>query len=279
MENYESLRDLVEMSNATISNELSSASISLNVMSVIIAVVGIAFSIYVSVLYNRVKKVREEVKNKTRYVYGVKKHVDEIKKQVDEVDSQIHSNLSGLYQQLREEETKTIINRLVEEPLDISNLDTLLLSRKIDDSLYPLLKEAFLKLQKTGRKDVRPQMGLSYNDKYLLLFFQHFYYNSIMDDDIRDVLPSSYGLLMRCAFKRDIIKSTEDLCRALSIDAVSFDRELFLYDYIVALNNSDFKNLIELKNILESQINNTALLPAAVERAIKNDIDLELFMS
>ena len=273
IDNYECLRSLVEVSNSTIANELSAASHSLNIFSWVIAITGVSIGAYVTFLFYRVKKIKSEVVN-------AKQYVDNTKKCVVEIDSQIQSNLEGLYKRLREEETKTLIARLVEEPLDLPNIENLLLSRNIDDSLFPLLKEAFINLLKTGREDEKPDPDkLSFKKGYLLLFFQHFFYNSILDDDLRDFFPSFYSDGMYCEFKRDIIKTTEDLCKALSLDAVPFDREFFLYVFLVALNSSKFKKLIELKNILESQIKNKTILPATIERAFKNNITLDLFVS
>lgn len=270
VDNYNSLRELVEVSNSTISNELSSASYHLGALSIIIATVGIFLGIYVTVLYNKIRKIREEVDSNLE-------KVSNMNEQIKDIDTKIHSDLGGLYSQLREEETKTLLERLVQEPLDIYNIEKMLLSRNIDESNFDILKRAYVNLLKTGKADERSFMRGSYKQSYYLLFFQHFCKQTVLDDDLRDDLSENFKQYMNCAFKRDIIKSTEDMCRALSIDAVPFDREKYLCKYLVALNESKYKDLIELRNILESQINNNTLLPSAIELATKDGVRLELF--
>lgn len=61
VDNYNSLRELVEVSNSAISNELSSASFNLGVMSIIIAIVGLFLGGYVTYLYGKIKDIRKEV--------------------------------------------------------------------------------------------------------------------------------------------------------------------------------------------------------------------------
>lgn len=269
VDNYNSLRELVEISNSTISNELSSASYHLGALSIIIATVGIFLGVYVTILFNKIKKIREEVDYNLEKVSGMNE-------QVKEIDNKIHSNLSGLYSQLREEETKALLERLVQEPLDIHNIDKLLLSRNIDESYFEMLKKAYVNLLKTGMEN-ESNIYLSNKESFFLLFFQHFCCPSILDDDLRDSLADCFDKCMSCAFKRDIIKSTEDFCKALSVDAVAFDREQYLKRYLIALNKSSFKNQIELRNILESQISSKTLLTNAIELATKDGVKLELF--
>ena len=270
VDNYNSLRELIEVSNSTISNELSSASFHLGALSIIIATVGIFLGVYVTVLYNKIKKIREEVDCNLE-------KVSNMNEQIKDIDTKIHSNLSGLYSQLREEETRALLERLVQEPLDIHNIDTLLLARNIDESYFDLFKKAYLNLLKTGKENEGGLFRSKYKDSYFLLFFQHFCYQTVLDDDLRDDLSVNFKSYIDCAFKRDIIKSTEDMCRALSIDAVPFDREKYLCKYLIALNESKHKDLIELRNILENQIKSKILLPNAIELAEKEGKKLVLF--
>lgn len=267
IDNYESLRDLVELSNSTISNELSSASYHLGALSIIIATVGIFLGVYVTILFNKIRKIREEVDcNLEKVSY--------MNEQIKDIDTKINSNLSGLYSQLREEETLCLLNRLVEEPCDICNLQTNLASRFIDESKYDLFKKAFDNLKKYHREEDDYD---SYIRSFYVLFFQHFFCQSVLDDELRDGIFNYLPHCIDCAFKQDIIRSTQDLCRALSVDAVSFDRERYLKKYLVALNVSKFKKQVELKNIFENQIKSITLLPNAIELASKEGIKIDLF--
>lgn len=272
LDNYNYLRELVEISNSTISNEISSASYHLNVISLIIATAGVLVSGFVIVLFGKIRRISKEIDSKLLKVSAVLKDVEE-------VDTKIKSNLTGLYKQLREEETRTILDRLVKEPLDIHNLSTLLLSRELDESNFSLLKEAYLNLKKSGKENEGESLITpTYNKSYFLLFFQHFCKKTILDEDLRISLSDVFEYCICCSFDRDIIKSTVEMCKALSDYSVSFDREMVLYKYLIALNNTDeFKNKIELKEILQDNISDVLLLPNAIEHATKENIRLVLF--
>lgn len=271
-DNYNSLRELVEISNSTISNEISSASFLLNVMSLIIAIAGVLVSGFVVVLFGRIRKINKEVDSKIL-------KVSEVLKQVEEVDTKIKSNLTGLYKQLREEETRTLLGRLVKEPLDIHNIGTLLLARELDESYFSLLKEAYLNLKKSGKENEGDSLlNPTYKKSYCLLFYQHFCKKAILDEDLRDCISDEFDYCVDCSFDRDIIKSTVELCEALSDYSVSYDRETVLYKFLIALNKSDeFKNKTELKEILQENISDKVLLPNSIELATKENVRLVLF--
>lgn len=102
-------------------------------------------------------------------------------------------------------------------------------------------------------------------------------YDSILDNDLNKEIHAFISIGMACAFKRDIIKTTEDFCRALSITSVPFDKRIYLVDYLKALNSSKYKDLIELKNIFENNILNQSLLPNAIEKCTQDKVYLDLF--
>ena len=270
LDNYSSLRELVEISNSTISNELSSASFHLSMMSFIIAIVGILVGGYVTYLYNKINGISKEIDANLL-------KVDEAKKQVVDIDTKIQSNIDSLYKQLRDEETRTLFERLVKEPLDIHNICSLLLAREVNESNFVLLKKAYLNLLKSGKENEGDVLRPKNKDSYMLLFFQHFCYQTVLDDDLRDTFCNGFNRNFECAFERDIIKSTEDLCKALSDDNVVFDKEQYLSKYLVALNESRYKLFEDVKEILESQINSKTLLPNAIQIATDANVRLELF--
>ena len=86
-------------------------------------------------------------------------------------DKKIHENLSALYKDLRKEETNALLDRLVLEPKDISNLIRILFARELESDAYLKLKEAFLKLKGEELNDVEL---VGYEQSYMCLFFQHF---------------------------------------------------------------------------------------------------------
>lgn len=133
----EILTEIIETSNGSIANQLSAAGILLAVIGIIIAIIGGGIGFYI-----RRKKL--EVEAMVNSVNEKKETVDKIANTTKSLDEQIHSNLKDLYQQLRHEETNALLDRLVLEPRDISNLLSLLLARELDDNGFPKVREAYL---------------------------------------------------------------------------------------------------------------------------------------
>lgn len=266
-EEIESLRELINASNDLISNDLSSINTVLTVASLVISIACVLFGMYVTYLSNRMKKMKDAVDVEAG-------KIKETAAVVKDTDAKIQSDISGLYKKLQKEETISLLHRLEEEPLDIGNLAKQLLARTIDDDCYGILKNAFMNLIDLY---VTAEYYQEERKDYLLLFFQHFTYLSIKDDDIRPLLILSFSNDFQCAFKRDINVSTKDLCRALSEKDASFDKESVLVEYLKALNKSKYKSEFALKNILSESIQNQCLLPNALDRCRKEGEVISLF--
>lgn len=263
-ENFESIKSIVGISNDTISNEISAVNTMLVVFSVIVGLIGIFLSWYISRVEKKVNNMKDSIVEK-------EKTIKQIARTVEETDNKIQSDIKGLYEKLRKEESLTLLRRLELEPRDINNLVSLLLARPLEEDGFPILKNAYLKLKN--------QEGDSAEDEkrvFSLLFFQHYLSLAILDDELRDNLVFYFDKSMNCAFKRDIIKSTNDFCKAMSVDAAPFDKVELLADYLKALNESEFKDLIELKNIFQENLNKD-LLVDAIEQCRKENIYLSLF--
>ena len=253
----DSLRHLIDVSNNTVANGLTTINTIIAASAVVITLVGIGLSIYMSSKTKKVSDMMENIENK--------------EKQIKEIDRKIRTDIKGLYADLRKEETLTLLQRLEEEPQDVINIDNLLVARKLDEEGFLILKKAFAKLlnlrSETDERDL-----LQYLGSYCVLFFQHYLYQAILDNDIR---PKIIQFLLKvkgcmdCAFKSDIIKSTKDFCKALATDNTPFDKLTLLTDYLKVLNQSKYKNLPELKNIFEENISH-ALLHDAIEKC-KNE--------
>lgn len=195
---------------------------------------------------------------------------------VEETEGKIQSDISGLYKKLHKEETKSLLCRLEEEPLDITNLVDLLLARSLSDEGFYILKRAFTKIL-SSEVDIDNESNLkSEREQYTLLFFQHYMYLSMLDSVIRPEVVKAFEVSMNSAFKRDIIKSTEDFCKVLSINDTSFAKVSLLVDYLKALNKSKYSNMVELKNIFQEKVNNDILVEA-IEKCSIDEIYLGLF--
>lgn len=265
------IKNIVELSNSSISSQISTLNAFIAGFSLIFVIAGIILGIYISNLEKKVVKIKDSVEEK-------EKEIITLAETVKETDEKIQSDFSGLYSKLRDEESVAILKRLIEEPEDVTNLSHLLLARKLKQEWFPLLKTAFLKLLKLGEVANESDFVYpSYKEQYLLLLFQHYLYDSILDNEIRTEILSFFPTGFQCAFKSDIIRSTEDLCKALSTKAVAFNKETILIEYLKALNNSKYKDLVELKNILEESLTNKDLLPTAIEKCSNNKIYMKLF--
>ena len=269
-ENLEAVKHIVDTSNSAIANELNVVNILLVTFTIVFGLVGIGLGLYITWLQRKVSKMRDDIEKKEHTIIT-------LAQKIEDTDKKIQSDISGLYKQLREEETITLLRRLEEEPQDISNLEGLLLARSISIEGFPILKSAYTNLLKVenDQKDV-----VSFDDckdSYMLLFFQHFLYESLLDDDIREDLRKAFEIGCQCAFKRDILKSTKDLCMLLSKSDAPFEKEPMLVDYLKAINQSKYKDLIELKNIFQDEIKNQNLLVEAIEKCTTDKVYLSLF--
>lgn len=269
-DNIDAVRRIVDVSNSTIANELSAVNIMLVAFTVVFALVGIFLGLYITWMKNIISKINDGIAEKEQKIIS-------LANTVEETDKKIQSNIRGLYAQLRKEETMTLLYRLEEEPEDISNLVRLLLARPLDDDGFPILKRAFEKLMAIHSevgKDVF--VDSSRETQYVLLFFQHYLFQSILDDKLRPEIVKDLNSCMDCAFKRDIIKSTKDFCRALSNENATFEKTPLLIDYLKALNQSKYECLEGLRNIFQEHINKD-LLVEAIDKCTTDKVYLGLF--
>lgn len=267
------LSSILETSNDSISNQLSAASYLLALLAILIAVASIFMGFYLS-------RKKREVETIAKTVEEKKVAMEMIAETTKELNDQIHCNLKDLYQELRKEETATLLDRLVLEPMDIVNLIKPLLARDLDESFYGKLKEAFLKIKDNSEVEEYERTAAfepTIKSNFFLLFFQHFCYQALQDDFIRPGLVKSFEMYCEQSFKRDIIKTTIDLCRALSDDHSTFNKEDVLVAYLKALNGSKYRGYEELKNILEQNIKPNEILANSIERCTNEKVYLTLF--
>lgn len=261
------MSNIIESSNDSISNQLSAATLWLEIIAIIIAIVGGVVGFYIN-------RKKHQVEAMAKVIDEKKEIVDKMAKDTEELDKKIHENLSALYKDLRKEETNALLDRLVLEPKDISNLIRILFARELESDAYLKLKEAFLKFKGEGLNDVEL---VGYEQSYMCLFFQHFSYKSLQDDDIRQMLVKYFTYVCNAAFKRDIIISTREICKALSDEASTFNKEDVLVGFLKAINASKHKTLEEVKNILEQNIIPQSLLQNAIKRCKDDNVYLQLF--
>ena len=197
-----------------------------------------------------------------------------------ETDEKIQSDISGLYSKLRNEESLTLLKRLEEEPQDVNNLFQILAARKLSPELFCHLRTAFCNLLELG--DVANEddgIHCSYRETFLILLCQHYMQNAVKDDRIRKELQSPLTLtkIINSEFKKDIIKTTQDLCLALCDNDCTFDKCGTLVIFLTALNDSKYSELSELKKIFEEKISDKNLLSDAIKKCEQNKNYIKLF--
>lgn len=269
-ENIDAVRRIVDVSNSTIANEISAVNTMLVAFTIVFGIVGVLLGSYISWLQRKVSKMSDNIEEKERTIKS-------LAKAVEETENKIQSDISGLYTQLRKEETMTLLYRLEEEPEDISNLVELLLARPLEKEGFPILKRAFIQLMNIDDEaNTDGFFSPSKRKQYSLLFFQHFLYQSILDDELRPEVVKDFKRDVECAFKNDIIRSTKDLCKALSDRRATFDKISLLKSYLIALNQSKYSVLEELRTIFQDNLDK-GLLVEAIDQCTSDKVYLSLF--
>ena len=270
------LTNIIETANDSVANQLSSANYLLEIIAIMIAIVGGVLGYYIGKKKRQIDAIAVTIDDK-------EKTIGRISEATKELDKQIKGNLGELYNKLRSEETKALLDRLVLEPRDIGNLIQLLFARDLDEEGFLKLREAYLKLKNEPEDDtIDERMGFlklrsSFNEDYILLFYQHYSYLALKDDEIRADLVKGFNNNCQKAFKRDLIKSTIDICRVLNDDSASFNKEEVLTVYLKALNNCKYRNLEDLRNVFEQNITKTELLQKAIEKCTADGVYLDMF--
>ena len=269
-DNVDAVLHIVDVSNSTIANEISAINTMLVAFTIVFGVVGVLLGVYISWLQRKVSKMSDNIAEKEQKIIN-------LANTVEETDRKIHTDIGGLYEDLRKEETMTLLRRLEEEPLDISNLSSLLMTRTLSGEGFVILKKAYIKLKSLGPEiDNDRFLEPSFRQQYIVIFFQHYLRESVLDEDMRPDIVKECKYSMNCAFKRDIIKSTEDFCMALSDSKVQFDRVLLVVDYLKALNQSKYANFVELKSIFQEKLD-PSLLVEAIDKCTTDKEYLGLF--
>lgn len=115
------------------------------------------------------------------------------------------------------------------------------------------------------------------NNSYMLQFFQHFFYQSVKDDDIRPVFVDNFKNVFDNAFGSDIRRATEGLCKALTEEDSAFDKADVLTEFLKAINGSKFRKFDIIREILQQEVVPQTLLQSAIERCKADKVYLSLF--
>lgn len=247
---YTHLENITEQTAGSISNQLSAASFNLSVFGFLFGLGAIILGVYITFVERKVMRLSE----RSRVLFDQSKAV---KKEVEVINTHIQSDMSGLYDKIKREETVYILKRLLDVPNDITNLTTQLLSRDLEQDDFYTLKTAYLKLKdKPKLEAVVFQMGNV--DSYKLVFYQHFLNLAVNDEDIGPDMIEFYPHGIECSFDNDIIKSTSDFMNGIYKSGFKLKSEA-INSYFIGLSSSYYKDNVEIYkiffNTLSSRIN------------------------
>lgn len=273
------------------------------ILSIALTIAGIGFGYYVNIMRKRIKELtseakqireelsenvlelteqqqristnQEEINNLQQKIKEeaqvISQNIEEGEKQIkilQELTAQFKENSRKIYTHLRNEETKMLIERLVQIPEDIFNISKLLLSRELSADAYGDIYTAYQKLIARGLEaasltslDELRLRNPKFNNAehlYALIFTQHFLDQAIQTPVLSEYIQSQFGYLCGCFYRNDAEKCTEDLKRGIS----SFDVKgqiNVLVRFIIALSSTQFKAFKKLYQILMEGLEINAL--------------------
>ena len=247
---YEHLVTVNEQTMSSISNQLSAASYYLGIFGFLFALGAILLGVYITFVERKVMNLT----GRSRVLFEQSKTV---KKDVEHINTLIQSDIKGLYDKIKREETVYLLNTLLEVPYDIGNLSTQLLSRKLERDDFYILKNAYLKLKEKPKLEAGTFMA-SQEDSYKLVFFQHFLNLAVKDEEIGPDMTEFYPQGIECSFDNDIMKSSSDFIKGIYELGFKLKSE-DINSYYIGLSGSPFKDNMGIYQIffdtLSSRVN------------------------
>jgi hypothetical protein len=221
---------------SNVNTSISGASYALAVFGIIVGIFGIIVAFLLVSLGIYIGRQVKNVTVLTEQSKSILQTHERIRDEVRQLDANIKRDMAQLYSDLRNEETRALIQRLGKVPEDIANLFNILASREIGQEFYEAIKDAY----QLGKG--RPGFERA---QYLLLIFQHFAGVALLDPDLRDDIEPQYQNLMQASFVNDIVHTSCEFLTACTQEGILHWRER-LTKYFVALIASTHKNCNEL---------------------------------
>ena len=230
----------------SISNQIGATSFNLSIFAFLFGILAIGLGVYVTWVERKIIRIKYENES-------LLKETRKNKEEVVAINDLIQKDIYGLFLKIKREETIHILNRLVKIPEDVVNFTDQLISRELEEEDFTLIKKAYLKLNPKSR-DIDVGFGMSFKQKYHLLFFQHFLDQSVKDEEIGLELIDSYFIGIDCSFENDIVKSTEDFMKAI-IDLGFQKRDKEINNFIKGLSMSQHKEFSKVYEIIYNSLN------------------------
>ena len=290
----EKQKDIIAQEQTAIDNSLSAANQALSTFSyilgaigLIITVLGFGLGIYISKKQKKVESLLQKVEEKKTVVELLNDEISATSIEMHNLNNEIKNDMKGLYKRLRSEETKELLNRLIQVPFDINNLVDILVSRTLPLEDFDTLLSAYTSFKQERGDDpvieiisqvgIAQWIGLSSRGKYLILFYQNFCGESMLNDSIREDVIEFLPHALQFAFKSDIINSLTSLMNALNENNIQGRNEDILTKYIVALNASQHKTYTEAYQLIVDNCNDTINLQSVWNKLVEQNIIIDPF--
>lgn len=209
-----------------VSTEIGAASYFLGIVGAVVGVVGVFLTFLVTSIHRRVRRMTED--SEQLQLSNI-----ETRNEILRLSETITKDPKRLYALLKKEESDHLIERLLEVPDDIGNLIYPLLSRNLDGSYFPKIKDAFLRADNHSKSH------------YHSLFFQHFAQLSILDLDLKPIYFDNLLDLINLSFTNDIIKSSRDYFTAFTTNSLK-NAQVEINTFARAISESKFSTLGEV---------------------------------
>lgn len=165
---------------------IDASSHNLSIFSYMVAIVGISISVYISVVFSKVRKTREECDQLKNDTLLLRSESENIKKQLE-------LRTHEIYERIKKEEIENLLIGLENNPTDIQHCYNLLAIRNLSDNYFEYLKSAYYKLGDIG--------NIEETLLYMKLFFRFFLGQSMKNPITRQGILPYYKT---CIFETDI---------------------------------------------------------------------------
>lgn len=291
----ETQKDIISQEQSAIENSIGVVNCILTIFSILFAIFSVFLSwwinrkekkvesilkqveakkVEVEKLEKKVESILEQVETKKEEVEKLEEKTSEIKKEILKLNEEISSDMGGLYDRLKKEETISLFKRLVDVPEDIINIHQLLYARDIDIKNFKYLITSYRKFKSIN---IDENDYPSYEGLFLTLFFQHFCGQAIAHNLVRNDLIARFSNCINCAFSNDIKDSTKSLVLCLNKDNTIENKVDILFEYIKALNESKHKESLTPYEIIVRKYNYKDDLIQVWERLASNSIVIKQF--
>lgn len=252
-EEYERLSKYQIHTDTLVERSYNATNNILVVLSVIIAAAAIYLTWFINNAEKKLRDIEGTITNKQN-------EVEILASNTSTLLEQINKDTDGLFERIRRKDTEFLLERLIQVPQDIVNIERVLLARELKEADYKSVKEAYDKLCSNHiEKEISGIGNQTYQQLYMVLFYKHFFGRSLKDNSLRNSILDALVSILDGAFLTDVTKANSELAAFVSDQSIDADRGDVLYIYINSLRMSKFQNDDDLIASLKKEITDQEL--------------------